>query len=98
MNKNYKTLYNKVTKKDAFKFNDFASHNVDNYCTDMQGGRLIGEARSGIIFTQSVDMALGAEAVKNQYIVRGIVMGVGISLLVYGTCGLIKKFQKKEES
>lgn len=98
MNKNFKKLT--TTNCNISKFNDFGAYIVDNQCTNMDKSPITGEARDILIWDKAYDMALGIKAVKNEYLITGTLIGIGVSLCAYGTYKTINyiKNRKKKES
>lgn len=72
----YKKLYEKVTVEKASKFSKLAEYVVDNYCSELDGTKLIGDHRTNIIDTLSCDLSLGALYERNRLMKVGIPIGI----------------------
>lgn len=72
----YKKLYKKVTVEKANKFSKLAEYVVDNYCSESDGSRIIGNNRSVLVGSLSHDMTLGALQERNRLMKMGIPIGI----------------------
>lgn len=95
--KQYKTLNDKANKSGK-NFSKIAAYVVDKHCTNVDGTKLIGEDRSGLIKGISCDMAFGSLYTRNGYISLGVFCGVAACTAGYVAYKkLSKKGEKHEE-
>ena len=73
-------------------FRPISDYIVEHYVTDPhEGTKLTKEDRDVISYVSSVDMAMGAEAKKVEYIIIGSLIGIVGTIIVMK---IIKKFKK----
>ena len=93
--KKYEKIYNKVTIDNAKSFNKFAEWIVDNQCSDLNGDKIVNEARKDLIEAMSADLKIGSLYTRNKYITIGIACGIAITSFVFILKDKIKEKSRK---
>ena len=95
--KKYDKVANHVDMKKAHeRFGELANRIADDQCTELDKTPLKPEHKENIVYGFEYDMAVGANVVRDEYLLIGCVIGAGIMALGVAIRNKFKKKKAKE--